>query len=88
MGGAYKDRAYLRSSACHRCMKRYGASKEWAVSRMTEVGIDGQLASAVVDGWLSNYWMRQARKHRRVHLTKDAQPPASETAIGQKERLT
>jgi hypothetical protein len=49
--GGKLDRVFLRSSAVYRCLKRYGASEEWAVQKLTELIKDMGLASAMVEQW-------------------------------------
>lgn len=51
------DRPFLRASAVYRCAKRYGASRGWAIARLTEA-VRGRrpmyspaLATAMVEMW-------------------------------------
>ena len=36
------DRGYLRTCVVYRCAKHYGASREWAIARLTERLRDGK----------------------------------------------
>lgn len=44
------DRRYLRICAVHRCMKRYGQSKAWGVSKLATV-MSVHLAEATITMW-------------------------------------
>lgn len=51
------DRPFLRASAVYRCAKRYGASREWVIARLTESARQRRpmyspiLAAAMADMW-------------------------------------
>lgn len=60
------DRQTHRFAAVYRCMSRYGASKEWAICKLEEVGVKRKDSEPTIDGWLTTYWFRNHPKYKWV----------------------
>ena len=65
------DKTTWRIGAIYRCMRRYNASKVWAIDRAVQSGLRFKLATSMVEMWLSNKHMlnhpdRKTYVHKRT----------------------